>query len=210
MVDDSRVYEVPNVLVAILSMIGSLAIILTYACNPRSNWRRLLVFLSICDFVQASFYCFQWIGKNNQEVNAGCVILSLIGFSSEAASCFWTAAVAHHLHKSISSLLAENRGGVEEVDTQLYRRYHYIAWGYPFLITLLVAIKYKDLIYPCSNIDCFGCFIKPIEDGVYWRFAAVYFPQWSTWLYVFVLYLWTYQKKLKQFSNSIWCTTSKE
>jgi len=121
--------------------------------------------------------------------------MAMIGMCSFATSCFWTAAIAHHLYSSVGLLLLGEKGEPEEEATLLFR-YHVVCWGYPFLAAVIVIVvhHYDGLIVACGKygIDCFGCFIGPHEMG--YRLLMIYFPLWSSWCFVCIMYLLTYFK----------------
>jgi len=179
-----------------LSSIASFVIIYAYSKNTsqRSDWDKLLVWLSLCDLGQGIYFLLVLTTKWNLD---WCVILGFWGIFTEAASCFWTAAVAHYLFKRIRSMkeLVEKKAAS--------KFYHLLAWGYPTLVMLATIViqssQGQSLLVRCEDEDCLGCFYQ-IEQWPY-RFVSIYLPQWSSWLTTLFLYIITY-RTLKSFDKS--------
>jgi FlaA1/EpsC-like NDP-sugar epimerase len=85
-----------------LSCLGSLALIITFFAfrdNFHNLSRRLILFLSIADFLQSIF--FLMYGLTNYQ-NA-CTFLSMFGIFAALSSFMWTLVIAHFVWKTVSN-----------------------------------------------------------------------------------------------------------
>ena len=119
------VYVSEQILVLIscaFSSLGSFLIIFTYIIWPdlRTTPRKLLVFLSIADFLSAVSYAYGvWNVFKTDSV--GCIVQGAISTFSNTSSFFWTVAIAIYLYIFIvktSQRLADS----------LVLYFHFIRW----------------------------------------------------------------------------------
>jgi len=163
--------------------------------GSRSEWRRLILYLSVCDLIHSMFYCVQWASPIVNDYV--CDIISLTGIFSFSCASLWTAAIAHHLHKSV----VRHTDDASHDGTRLFKErsdflyYNIICWGYPWLIIstiVFVNYIYTKVLVRCKDGECFGCFL--VQSNVPLRLLAIYIPLWGSWLYVVSKYIWIYRK----------------
>jgi len=183
-------YLVPSLTVSLLSIVGSgVLIFLQQRLAYSYGWRRLILYLSICDLFHSIFYSILWASGIVDEYS--CYLISLLGMASISCAAFWTAAIAHHLNKSVIRRFAQTTDEpVAQERSSSFLYYHILCWGYPWCsISLIALVNFTShkVIFRCVANECFGCFLAQEEFGL--RLVAVYFPLWSSWLYVVFKYL---------------------
>ena len=114
-----------------LSMLGCLAIIITYLAHPhlRTMTRKLLVYLSLADYfvatgnvVGAVFQCEVMSSQSSGEIQ------SFVNTFATMCSYFWTTFIAVYLYVTIvkANLALADR---------LVRVFHFVGWTVPALVT---------------------------------------------------------------------------
>ena len=128
----SRVYFYTTAVVSILSIIGAMVIIMSYAANVdlRTSGRKLLVYLSFADMFTAvgNLMGILWYIYKHALEDSACVLLckfhgGLTIFSS-ISSFFWTVIIALHLYLCI----VLNKCKTSDKLTKIF---HVICWGLP-------------------------------------------------------------------------------
>jgi len=136
MQDRNRAYEILTTITSVLSLFGTVFIVLFFFIwkDIRTTSRRILVYISIADFFTsvatiAAVTNFWLSGSENPQV---CLVQSVIGTLSVLCSFFWTVSMAVYLYIVVcmkKSRLAE----------RLMCVFHVFSWGIPLLIVTLAA-----------------------------------------------------------------------
>ena len=136
-----------------LSVIGTVTIIVTYVIwlDVRSVVRRLLVFLSIADFLVATSNALGTLHRGNSS-DVVCKAQSAITTYSNLSSFFWTVIIATYIF--ISLVLQKS-----SVARKLVPLYHVIAWIIPAAI-VIAAIWMNVLGRAESEYTLSWCWIR--------------------------------------------------
>lgn len=121
---------------ASLSVAGSTFIMVTYLIWPdlRTTARKLLVFLSIADFLNCmgnavGAACTKWCGPGEMDTDtSNCIVQSVITTFASLASFFWTVCIAAFLYATFV------HGEVPKTNRWV-RIFHALCWGVPLAIT---------------------------------------------------------------------------
>uniref|UniRef100_A0A3P8TUQ5 G protein-coupled receptor 157 n=1 Tax=Amphiprion percula TaxID=161767 RepID=A0A3P8TUQ5_AMPPE len=120
-----------------LSFLGSSLIILTYIIwsDLRTTPRRLLVYLSVADWLSAVSYAFGvWRVFRSDSVD--CVVQGAISTFANTSSFFWTVAIAVYLYIFIVR-------SSQRVADSLVLSFHFVSWGVPLAITIAAVCLNK-------------------------------------------------------------------
>ncbi|XP_005732925.1 G-protein coupled receptor 157 [Pundamilia nyererei] len=145
-----------------LSFLGSSLIILTYIIwsDLRTTPRKLLVYLSVSDWLSAVSYAFGvW---SVFRTNSGeCVAQGAISTFANTSSFFWTVAIAVYLYVFI--VRANQR-----VADSLVLVFHLVSWGIPLAITI-AAVSLNKIGYDASEVSVGWCWVRiNVQDRVLW------------------------------------------
>lgn len=107
----------------VLSALGSGLLVATHALWPdlRSRARRLLLFLSLADFLSAASY-FYGVLQDFAGPSWDCVLQGALSTFANTSSFFWTVAIALYLYLSIVRAARGPRAG------QLLWAFHIVRW----------------------------------------------------------------------------------
>ena len=127
-----RIYFYLTAIMSILSMMGSVVIVLTYwrFTELRTRGRQLLVFLSLAEFVTAfgNFLGIMWYTRRDSLSDMSSHILcdfhAALTFFSSVSSFLWTVAMAVHLYVSIVRMDAPMADRMVPV-------FHVVCWVLP-------------------------------------------------------------------------------
>lgn len=140
--------------VASLSILGSLIIVSTFWLWPdlRTNSRLMIVFISVCDFLVASFNI---LGINiekklDKEI---CELQATVNIAAILSSFFWTAYLSLYFFLTICKKISVR---TERVTMWLF---HVSAWGIPVVIAL-VGYKLNAVGNPHDMVSSGWCWIK--------------------------------------------------
>ncbi|XP_062315875.1 G-protein coupled receptor 157 [Osmerus eperlanus] len=180
------VYVSEQILVLIscaFSFLGSFLIIFTYIIWPdlRTTPRKLLVFLSIADFLSAVSYAYGvWNVFKTDSV--GCIVQGAISTFSNTSSFFWTVAIAIYLYIFIvktSQRLADS----------LVLYFHFISWGIPLGITV-AALSLHRIGYDASEVSVGWCWVSiSAPDHVLWMLLTGKIWEFLAYITLPILYI---------------------
>ena len=127
--EDALVHRIAITLSATLSLLGTSVIIGTFIAwrDYRSTSRRILVYISVADFLIAGGYL---TGAWQNHGEGGIVLCKAQSFVSTTASLwsfFWTTFLAIYLYVTIV------RRQRDKAET-LLKAFHFIAWGIPLIL----------------------------------------------------------------------------
>ncbi|XP_051280183.1 G-protein coupled receptor 157 [Dicentrarchus labrax] len=166
-----------------LSFLGSTLIILTYFIWPdlRTTPRKLLVYLSVSDWMSAVSYGFGvWrvFGTDSLE----CVVQGAISTFANTSSFFWTVAIAVYLYIFIVR-------SSQRVADSLVLFFHIISWGIPLAITV-AAVSLHKIGYDASEVSVGWCWVSiHAPDRVLWMLLTGKIWEFLAYLTLPVLYI---------------------
>nr|XP_046251998.1 G-protein coupled receptor 157 isoform X1 [Scatophagus argus] len=166
-----------------LSFLGSSLIILTYILwsDLRTTPRRLLVYLSVSDWLSAVSYAFGvWRAFRTDSID--CVVQGAISTFANTSSFFWTVAIAVYLYVFI---VRSN----QRVADSLVLFFHLVSWGVPLAITV-VAVSLNKIGYDASEVSVGWCWVKiDASDRVLWMLLTGKIWEFMAYLTLPVLYI---------------------
>jgi len=116
---------------SVLSMLGALLIIITFVAfrDVRTPLRKIIVFLSIADFVEAfgNLFGLMMPPVAPPDVDWPCRLQSFLTSSSALSSFLWSVIVAYYLYMALV------KGNPEVVERQLLL-VHVVCWGFPLTL----------------------------------------------------------------------------
>ncbi|XP_017564920.1 G-protein coupled receptor 157 isoform X2 [Pygocentrus nattereri] len=178
------VYEQVVILLScVLSFLGSLVIICTYATwrDLRTTPRKLLVFLSVADLLSALSYFYGVLKVFNSNTK-DCIAQGAISTFANTSSFFWTVAIAIYLYIFIvksSQRLADS----------LVLYFHLISWGVPLSITV-AALALQKIGYDASEVSVGWCWVSiQEEDHVLWMLLTGKIWEFLAYVTLPVLYI---------------------
>ncbi|XP_026223249.1 G-protein coupled receptor 157 [Anabas testudineus] len=157
-----------------LSFLGSSLIILTYIiwADLRTTPRKLLVYLSVSDWLSAVSYAFG-VWKVFHSDSLDCVIQGAISTFANTSSFFWTVAIAVYLYIFIVR-------SSQRVADSLVLVFHLVSWGVPLVITV-TAVSLNKIGYDASEVSVGWCWVSirapdrylwMLLTGKIWEFLA--------------------------------------
>jgi hypothetical protein len=173
-----------------LGTVGSLLIIFSYVLfKPcRTEWRKLLCFLSITDLMQGIYYL--QAAMIPTETDAKCLFDIIFGTCSACSSFLWTSCLSFYVYQLIQITLDPDRHKNDCCGTghkHLIMWFHIISFGYPTVMAVLLALLYYPQSKMSDNMTAsFGCFIS--HRSPVWRMVALYGPLLLSWVYTSYLY----------------------
>ncbi|XP_019602360.1 G-protein coupled receptor 157 [Rhinolophus sinicus] len=168
----------------VLSALGSGLLVATHALWPdlRSRARRLLLFLSLADFLSAASY-FYGVLQDFAGPSWDCVLQGALSTFANTSSFFWTVAIALYLYLSIVRPARGPRAG------HLLWAFHIVSWGVPLAITV-AAVSLKKIGYDASDVSVGWCWIDlEAEDRVLWMLLTGKLWELLAYVTLPVLYL---------------------
>ena len=179
----------------VLSMLGSMLVILTWA-YPRKNrskhGRILLLWLSIADLLSSCVYFIQTFHRQGKSI---CEISSLLGIFFPVASFLWTDCIAFFLY-----LVVSNRTCYQPYNwDKLLRNFHIFVWTLSIL-TIILVFAFGHAGYASDDDGNDGaadntggwCWItadSPTERFI-WEIIGGKFIEWTSCL-IILPYLYT-------------------
>ncbi|KAM7404589.1 hypothetical protein PAMP_011926 [Pampus punctatissimus] len=166
-----------------LSFVGSSLIILTYICwsDLRTTPRKLLVFLSVSDWLSAVSYAFG-VWRVFRVDSLDCIIQGAISTFANTSSFFWTMAIAVYLYVFI---VRSN----QRVADSLVWFFHLVSWGIPLVITI-AAVCLNKIGYNASEVSVGWCWVRiHAPDRVLWMLLTGKIWEFLAYLTLPVLYV---------------------
>ncbi|CAK6951311.1 G-protein coupled receptor 157 [Scomber scombrus] len=166
-----------------LSFLGSSLIILTYICwsDLRTTPRKLLVFLSVSDWLSAVSYAYGVWSAFKGDSN-DCIIQGAISTFANTSSFFWTVAIAIYLYVFI---VRSN----QRVADSLVLFFHMVSWGVPLVITI-AAVSLGKIGYDASEVSVGWCWIRvSATDRVLWMLVTGKIWEFLAYLILPILYI---------------------
>ncbi|XP_060931069.1 G-protein coupled receptor 157 [Limanda limanda] len=166
-----------------LSFLGSSLIILTYVlwADLRTTPRRLLVFLSVSDWLSAVSYAFG-VWRMFRSDSIDCVVQGAVSTFANTSSFFWTVAIAVYLYVFI---VRSN----QRVADSLVLVFHLVSWGVPLIITL-AAVSLNKIGYDASEVSVGWCWVSiHAPDRVLWMLVTGKIWEFLAYLTLPVLYI---------------------
>ncbi|GAA6222877.1 probable G-protein coupled receptor 157 [Lates japonicus] len=166
-----------------LSFVGSSLIILTYIIwsDLRTTPRKLLVYLSVADWLSAVSYAFGvWRVFHTDSVD--CVVQGAISTFANTSSFFWTVAIAVYLYVFIVR-------SSQRVADRLVWVFHLVSWGVPLIITI-AAVAMNKIGYDASEVSVGWCWVRiHAPDRVLWMLLTGKIWEFLAYLTLPVLYI---------------------
>ncbi|KAM8830324.1 G-protein coupled receptor 157 [Synchiropus picturatus] len=166
-----------------LSFLGSSLIILTYILwsDLRTTPRKLLVFLSVSDWLSAVSYAYGVWSVFHRD-STECVVQGAISTFANTSSFFWTVAIAVYLYIFIVR-------SSQRVADSLQLSFHLVSWGVPLVITV-AAVCLGKIGYDASEVSVGWCWVKiNIHDRVVWMLLTGKIWEFMAYLTLPVLYI---------------------
>lgn len=166
---DINTIKMINIIVSIISSLGSVFVLLTYFMFPRLRiFSYTLVFWLA--FSELMFAISNMMGQDEDGSNV-CMAQSLIQSYFGLAMVFWTTTIAFTLKQSIVSPLKLKRASKHLIRFFLY------CFGLPAILTAFPFLT-----------DSYGqsggwCWLKNDSAGRFWRFMQFYLPLWTCMAY---------------------------
>lgn len=181
-VSTSKAFVIVSSTTAVLSMLGTLLIFITYFAwkEIRTSSRQILLFISIADFCTALGNMFSVI--HDRESDDLCKIQSFVTTASSLCSFFWTTFMAAYLLVTVvlkKPALAE----------RLLCAFHLFGWGVPLAIT--GAALGFDVLGDDKDLFSAGwCWIKKMksERQIMWMWFTGKGWEIATYLLIAVFY----------------------
>lgn len=186
MVNETEVYFSEQVIVLFscaLSFLGSSLIIITYIvwADLRTTPRKLLVWLSVSDWISAVSYAYG-VGKVFHSDSVDCVVQGAISTFANTSSFFWTVAIAVYLYVFI---VRSNKRGADS----LVLFFHLISWGVPLAITV-AALCLNKIGYDASEVSVGWCWVKiEAPDHVMWMLLTGKIWEFLAYVTLPILYI---------------------
>lgn len=180
------VYESEQVVVLLscgLSFLGSSIIIITYLLwsDLRTTPRKLLVYLSVSDWLSAVSYAFG-VWRVFSTDSPDCIAQGAVSTFANTSSFFWTVAIAVYLYVFIVRSSQRAADG-------LVLFFHLISWGVPFVITV-AAVCLNKIGYNASEVSVGWCWIRiQAPDRVLWMLLTGKIWEFLAYLTLPVLYI---------------------
>ncbi|XP_069545167.1 G-protein coupled receptor 157 [Brachyistius frenatus] len=166
-----------------LSFAGSSLIILTYILwsDLRTTPRKLLVYLSVSDWLSAVSYAFG-VWRVFRSDSAECIAQGSISTFANTSSFFWTVAIAVYLYIFIVK-------SSQRVADSLVLLFHLVSWGVPLAITV-VAVCLNKIGYDASEVSVGWCWVSIYApDRILWMLLTGKIWEFLAYLTLPVLYI---------------------
>ncbi|KAJ3123510.1 hypothetical protein HK098_001857 [Nowakowskiella sp. JEL0407] len=189
-----------------LSILGSLAIILTYTfvTSFRRPSNRLVFLISIADLLASvCMFMAAWPVKGiSKETNSVPVLCTIQGWGITfflISAMFWTGCL------SFQCLLAIRQGTKLEKLENMEKWFHIVSWGIPFAMATAMLFLGNAKDGPVYTDAVLWCWIGPNYQG--FRFYFFYMWLWGIFLFNIFVYvfvgstLWITQKRLAEYGR---------
>ncbi|KAI3357369.1 hypothetical protein L3Q82_015799 [Scortum barcoo] len=166
-----------------LSCLGSSLIILTFVVwsDLRTTPRRLLVYLSLSDWLSAVSYAFG-VWRAFVADSPECVVQGAISTFANTSSFFWTVAIAVYLYVFIVR-------SSQRVADSLVLFFHLVSWGVPLAITV-AAVCLNKIGYDASEVSVGWCWVSiHAPDRVLWMLLTGKIWEFLAYLTLPILYI---------------------
>ncbi|XP_071332074.1 G-protein coupled receptor 157 [Trachinotus anak] len=166
-----------------LSFVGSSLIVLTYIVwsDLRTTPRRLLVYLSVSDWLSAVSYAFG-VWRVFQTDSVDCIVQGAVSTFANTSSFFWTVAIAVYLYVFIVR-------SSQRVADSLELIFHLVSWGVPLIITI-AAVSLNKIGYNASEMSVGWCWVRiHAPDRVLWMLLTGKIWEFLAYLTLPVLYI---------------------
>ncbi|XP_061700551.1 G-protein coupled receptor 157 [Syngnathoides biaculeatus] len=167
----------------VMSFLGSSLIIITYAslADLRTTARKLLLFLSVADWLSAVSYAFG-VWRVFDSDSPDCVAQGAISTFANTSSFFWTVAIAVYLYVFIVQ-------SSQRAADSLVLVFHLVSWGVPLAITV-AAVCLNKIGYTASEVSVGWCWVRiHTPDRVLWMLLAGKIWEFLAYLTLPVLYI---------------------
>eukprot|EP00667_Euglena_gracilis_P012790 EG_transcript_13147 len=175
-----------------LGCMGSLVVILTHFLLPsmRTQSRKLLVWLSLCDLGQGLFFA-GFLGDRLQDPRV-CLAHHLLGVFSAASSFWWTACIAVYVFFTLYN--APYHPFCQSSDRFTWM-FHVISWGYPLALVLPYRFYQLRFEYPqaAGRDGWFPC-IEPTQAKLFWEYEFPLMLCWSLTVLFYTLAVFQLRK----------------
>ena len=187
---DTLVHRITITLSATLSLLGTSVIIGTFIAwrDFRSTSRRILVYISVADFLVAGGYLTgAWQINHGDGGIVLCKAQSFVSITASLWSFFWTAFLAIYLNVTI---VRKQRDKAET----LLKAFHFIAWGIPLILvgTALGLGKlgnHSDFLPAYTSGWCWIDHRLTFGDRLLWILLTGKAWEMTAYVLCFVLYL---------------------
>ncbi|XP_022060489.1 G-protein coupled receptor 157 isoform X1 [Acanthochromis polyacanthus] len=166
-----------------LSLLGSSLIIFTYIIwsDLRTTPRRLLVYLSVADWLSAGSYAYG-VSRVFRSDSVDCVVQGAISTFANTSSFFWTVAIAVYLYFFIVR-------SSQRVADSLVLSFHFVSWGVPLAITI-AAVCLNKIGYDASEVSVGWCWVRiHAPDRVLWMLLTGKIWEFLAYLTLPILYI---------------------
>ncbi|XP_029362726.1 G-protein coupled receptor 157 isoform X1 [Echeneis naucrates] len=166
-----------------LSLAGSSLIIVTFLLwsDLRTTPRRLLVYLSLSDWLSAASYAFG-VWKVFQTDSVDCVVQGSVSTFANTSSFFWTVSIAVYLYVLIVRCSQRGADSLEPL-------FHLVSWGVPLIVTV-AAVSLNKIGYDASEVSVGWCWVRIHEtDRVLWMLLTGKIWEFLAYLILPVLYV---------------------
>ncbi|XP_051914437.1 G-protein coupled receptor 157 [Hippocampus zosterae] len=166
-----------------MSFVGSSLIIVTYIslADLRTTPRKLLLFLSVADWLSAVSYAFG-VWKVFDSDSPDCVAQGAISTFANTSSFFWTVAIAVYLYVLIVQ-------SSQRAADSLVLVFHLVSWGVPLSITV-AAVCLNKIGYTASEVSVGWCWVRiHTPDRVLWMLLTGKIWEFFAYLILPILYI---------------------
>ncbi|XP_077410905.1 G-protein coupled receptor 157 [Vanacampus margaritifer] len=166
-----------------MSFVGSSLIIVTYIslADLRTTPRKLLLFLSVADWLSAVSYAFG-VWRVFDSDSPDCVAQGAISTFANTSSFFWTVAIAVYLYVLIVQ-------SSQRAADSLVLFFHLVSWGVPLAITV-AAVCLNKIGYTASEVSVGWCWVRiHTPDRVLWMLLTGKIWEFFAYLTLPVLYI---------------------
>jgi G protein-coupled receptor 157 len=192
---DSLVIKVAVTVTCSLSVIGASFIIVSFLLSKefrKSQSRRLLFILSICDLITAVAYLLN-SDESSGNITTLCKAQAALNIFGNQASFFWTDFISLFLFLS-------RKYGVKHASRYI-PLFHIISWGWPILSVILVA-NYETWGTDNGETTAYWCWISSdITSPLMWRLIAGKAVEWTSCVFITIMYIFVFvdlRKKVDQ------------
>ncbi|XP_037540159.1 G-protein coupled receptor 157 [Nematolebias whitei] len=166
-----------------LSFLGSSLIIFTYLVwsDLRTTPRKLLVYLSVSDWLSAVSYAFG-VWRFFRADSLDCVVQGAVSTFANTSSFFWTVAIAVYLYVFIVR-------SSQRVADSMVLFFHLVSWGVPLIITV-TALCLNKIGYNASEVSVGWCWVRiQAKDHILWMLLTGKIWEILAYLTLPVLYI---------------------
>lgn len=171
----------------IVSMMGSLLIIVSFFAWPavRTDARKIVVYLSVADFIAAASYLHGTI-EDFTDNSLACKMQSALSTFANVSSFFWTMSIAVYLYVVIV-------WGDKDTADGLLCTFHMVNWGIP-LSVVIAALASGGLGYDQSLISVGWCWVD-LDNNLHLMWILLSGKIWEFLAYVVMPTLFFLMKK---------------